>query len=215
MVGLRRITCSFFLFLPNKMEETNGSKPEVVARHLNALLVGDELGLLRRVDLDNQLQSTRIRTLNRDSLPRASPEHAILTIRPFDRISLVSPGYHNSNCKQLQLITSRDRKLHLYDPITDRLVTFDSNRPDGQIVGAAPFSTNHIVICYADGAIYIQNVERQMIQLAHEPGTENKALKVLGFDEKGTIACLSLFLSQTKIQILFFIFSNRKFNSKS
>jgi hypothetical protein len=166
------------------MEESTEKKDQT--RQLSALLVGDELGLLRRLELDSQGQTARIRTINRDSLIRPSPEHAILTIRRFDSDLPKSPGYQHPNHDHLLLIASRDRKLHLYDPITDRLHSFETNRPDGQVVGAAPFASNHVIICYADGAIHVQNVERELIQMSADQGENGKALKVLGFDaEKG------------------------------
>lgn len=171
------------------MNEVKDKSAEM--KQLTGLLVGDELGIIRRLELDNQAQTARTRTINREILERPSPEHAILAICRFDRVNQTSPGFQHQNRQHLLLITSRNRKLHLYDSIADRLHSFEANRTDGQIVGAAPFATNHIVVCYADGAIHIQNVEREMILIGADKEGNTKALKVLGIEDKGIISSSS------------------------
>lgn len=150
------------------------------------VVVGDELGLIKKLEISptlDEITSPKVFCVNRDILEQPSPDKAVLTIRRF-----VEPYYLRGNSEasslepneNLFLICSKANRLQLYNCKTDELNEIKPNLTDHKLSGSVPFRENFIVNCYQNGSIYVQNIEKEIIQYASN--TNKKALKVLGLD---------------------------------
>lgn len=150
------------------------------------VLVGDELGLIKKLEISStsdEIASPKVVCVNRDVLEQPSPNKAVQTIRRF-----VEPFYLKNNLEtnsldnyeNLYLICSKVNRLQLYNALTDELNDIKPNSTDHKLCGSVPFRKNFIVNCYDNGSIYVQNIEKEMLQYASD--TNKKALKVLGLD---------------------------------
>ena len=150
------------------------------------VVVGDELGLIKKLEISpmqDEISSPKVFCVNRDTLEQPSPDKAVQTIRRF-----VEPYYLRGNSEtsgldrneNLFLICSKTNRLQLYNVQTDELNDIKPNLTDQKLSGSVPFRENFIVNCYQNGSIYVQNIEKEIIQYASN--TNKKALKVLGLD---------------------------------
>lgn len=150
------------------------------------VVVGDELGLIKKLEISptlDEITSPKVLCINRETLEQPSPDKAVLTIRRF-----VEPYYLRSNLEaggldrneNLFLICSKPNRLQLYNVQTDELNEIKPNLNEHKLSGSVPFRENFIVNCYQDGSIYVQNIEKEILQYASN--TNKKALKVLGLD---------------------------------
>ena len=150
------------------------------------VVVGDELGLIKKLEISptlDEITSPKVFCVNRDTLEQPSPDKAVLTIRRF-----VEPFYLRGNPEagsldrneNLFLICSKTNRLQLYNAQTDELNEIRPNLTGHKLLGSVPFRKNFIVNCYQDCSIYVQDIEKEIIQYASN--TNKKALKVLGLD---------------------------------
>lgn len=150
------------------------------------VITGDELGLIKKLEINSvldEITSPKITCINRDTLDQPSPDKAVLSIRRF-----VEPFYLKNNLdtgsldqnENLFLICSKGNNLQLYNAMNDELNSIKPNTTDIKLSASVPFRKNYIVNCYANGSIFVQNIEKEMLQYASD--TNKKALKVLGLD---------------------------------
>lgn len=149
------------------------------------VVVGDELGLIKKLEINShldELTSPKVVCLNRDTVEQPSPDKAVLTIRRFAEPYYLTNSLTDLDCNEnLFLICSKANRLQLYNANTDELNDIKANSTDNaKLCGSVPFRKNFIVNCYQNGTIYLQNIEKEILQYASN--TNKKALKVLGLD---------------------------------
>ena len=188
------------------------------------VIVGDELGLIKKLEInptkDDEITSPKVICINRDILDQPSPDKAVQTIRRF-----VQPYYLRSNLdtgtldanENLFLICSKSNRLQLYNANTDELNDIKPNLSTDQssktvLCGSMPFRTNFIVNCYQDGSIYVQNIEKEIIQYASD--TNKKALKVLGLDVNNNLKDKREAIKKSDLSINESLSSNLNLNNK-
>lgn len=166
---------------------------------LSAILVGDELGLLKRLELSSTGSSSNsppVSIVNRDLLERPSPEKSVLSIRRFSPAHTAlrstshaddgreeehdSVGYQHPQSDQLFLLANKANQIQIYNAVDDKLFNVRNPDPQQNVAGAIPFNRNHIVVCYRDGNVRLQNIETELIEISQ---INSKALKVLGLSE--------------------------------
>lgn len=175
------------------------------------LLVGDELGLIKKITLKSNPSMEDVVTLNRDLIDAPSPDQAILSIRPFRTQTIATSedvdsddeddtldsrsrkpkigDALNAESSVFFLIASKPRKIQVYNTMTNLFVPvplpqLSHSSPSAQLVGAAPFNRNNIVVVFDDGTIITQNIEKEMLQSSGT--TKQKAIKILGLDFSNT-----------------------------
>lgn len=136
--------------------------------HLSGILVGDELGLLKRIDLTTA--GSKISNVN-DDQSDPSPSTSIVSIRPFD--------YEVNNV--LYLVAKKPSTISLYNCLTNQFIDLQSPPANNEfsIIGAQPIARSNIVICYDNGTIQMQNIEKELLESSE---MKKKALKLLGLD---------------------------------
>ena len=167
---------------------------------ITGILVGDELGQVKRIDMS----SGKIRTINKHLIDdRPAPDKPILSIRPFHEIPLVPlelddepeddgwmegrarAAITNADPTVLHLITQKPDQIFVYNSVTDNFIQVRADilcnrNPHSNLVGAAPFQRNNIVVCFDDGNIFMINIEKDLLQ---DYGSEScKASKLLGLN---------------------------------
>ena len=160
---------------------------------INSILIGDELGLLKRLDLTSSNPCSNIVTLNRDFIKQPEPNKAILSIAPMmlknelnevDIDDEIDEYKLDDNLKEIEfiyLITSRPNQIYLYNLQNEQFVSIKSPRTssEAKLTGSKPLNVNHIVTCYENGSIFMQNIEKELIEISSK---NRKPMKVLGLD---------------------------------
>jgi hypothetical protein len=83
----------------------------------------------------------------------------------------------------MYLIANKCNSLALYDCITHELKNIRVGvNNESSIIGAQPINASNIVLCYENGTIHLQNIEKDLM-LRNE--TKKKAIKLLGLDLYG------------------------------
>jgi hypothetical protein len=165
---------------------------------ISDILVGDELGQLKRIDVS----TGHIRTINKHLIhDRPTPDQPILSIRGFEEASLKSPDIDvndeddiismegraraaitNSDPSVLHLISQKPNRIYIYNSVTESFINLNVQVlcNHSNLVGAAPFERNNVVVCFENGNIYLVNIERELVQ---DHGSDAcKASKVLGIN---------------------------------
>ncbi|XP_015783031.1 uncharacterized protein LOC107360823 [Tetranychus urticae] len=169
---------------------------------LSAVLVGDELGFIKRLDLHAKEKQTKdkktLLTLNREFIGEPSPDKSVLSITPlavpdyFHNLSdeadeiddsighnysddFEDVPYEESNF--IYLIASRPNHIYLYNSYNQMFATI-ANPVEGNLVGSLPLNGNKIISCYDNGTVNIQNIETDLIAISSRSSA--KACKVLG-----------------------------------
>lgn len=176
---------------------------------ISGLLVGDELGLIKKITLKSNPSMDDVVTLNRDLIDAPTPDQAILSIRPFRTQTIATSedvDTDDDECDTLDsrrepkvvdalnaessvffLIASKPRKIQVYNTMTNLFVPVSiapSCNPTAKLIGAAPYNRNNIVVVFDNGTIITQNIEKEMLQSS---GTaKQKAIKILGLDFSNT-----------------------------
>ena len=168
------------------------------------LLVGDELGLIKKITLKSNPSMEDVITLNRDLIDAPTPDQAILSIRPFRTQTIATSEDVDTDdddaCDTLDsrsrkpkvadalnaessvffLIASKPRKIQVYNTMTNLFVPVplvQASDPTAKLVGAAPYNRNNIVVVFDNGTIITQNIEKEMLQSSGT--TKEKAIKSL------------------------------------
>lgn len=176
---------------------------------ISGLMVGDELGLIKKITLKSNPSMEDVVTLNRDLIDAPTPDQAVLSIRPFRTQTIATTeevdtddeddeitdsrrkpkvaDALNAESSVFFLIASKPRKIQVYNTVTNLFVPVSissSCNPTAKLVGAAPFNRNNIVVVFDNGTIVTQNIEKEMLQSS---GTaKQKAIKILGLDFNNT-----------------------------
>ncbi|XP_053208899.1 uncharacterized protein LOC128392837 isoform X2 [Panonychus citri] len=183
---------------------------------LSAVLVGDELGFIKRLDLHAKAKQTKdkkiLLTLNREFIGEPSPDKSVLSITP-----LAVPDYFRQSNDQLEDIDNdNDNQItssHNYsDDFVDEpyeesnFIYLIASRPnhiylynsynqrfatianpvEGNLIGSLPLSGNRIISCYDNGTINVQNIETYLIAISSR--SSKKACKILGIGTETTEA---------------------------
>ena len=129
------------------------------------ILIGDELGQIKRIDL-----SAKNKIINITNEP-------IDGIHPTKSVASICSLQNSSNDF---LIANKNNSLSLYSCVSNDLdpirIGFNNESP---LVGAQPVDQNNIVLCYENGSVIVKNIERELIQ-SNE--SRKKAMKLLGLD---------------------------------
>ncbi|RWS13452.1 hypothetical protein B4U79_06164 [Dinothrombium tinctorium] len=172
---------------------------------LGSVLIGDELGLLKKIDIHSTPSTSNVITLNRETLSsEPSPDKSILSIRPFKNFSFESEheidddSEHgelddrdprtrvvfdwklNNESSILFLVASKPSKLQIYNSLTNQLSDVKCVQSNLNLIGGEPINRNHIVVCYENGTIDVQNVDKTLLESSSE--TKKKAIRLLGLD---------------------------------
>ncbi|OTF70363.1 hypothetical protein BLA29_003605 [Euroglyphus maynei] len=141
---------------------------------LSAILVGDEIGQLKRIDLNKN--ETKIIELIIDE-PK-HPSKSIVSIHPLNKV-------HSNSTEVNFLIARKDHEIFLYDATTDDVLPIKYiNENKTPLIGSRCIDDQNIVIGFADGSIKRINVEHDLCFARYKPNL--KAINVLGIDSSET-----------------------------
>ena len=164
---------------------------------ISGILVGDELGQLKRIDLS----TGAIHTINKHLIgDRPAPDQPILSLRGFQEPSLgpvdvvgddaedvciegkARAAITNADASVLLLVSQKPDKIYIYNTVTDTFIRLNIEIlcNQGNLVGAAPFDRNNVVICFENGNIFLLNIEKDLVQDCRSDGC--KASKILGIE---------------------------------
>jgi len=175
------------------------------ANAIASILVGDELGQVKRIDIpDGEGERPVVRTVNkriiRDLL---SPDQSVLSIRPFPFLPEVEfddddPDADSRSIRQalsrgVFVVIQRVSKMDESTKETERIFLYNSNSDEtipiisppslnnsSPLVGASPVTSTDIVLIYEDGGVYLINVESELCRSSGQ--NPDKALKILGIE---------------------------------
>lgn len=164
---------------------------------ISGILVGDELGQLKRIDLS----SGTVRTINKHLIEdRPAPDKSILSIRGFQEQCLkpvdvegdegedvcmegkARAAVTNADPSVLLLVSQKPNQIYVYNSVTEKFISLKVEGLCNQsnLVGAAPFDRNNVVVCFENGNIFVINIEKELVQ---DCGSDvSKASKILGID---------------------------------
>jgi hypothetical protein len=138
-------------------------------RVLSGVLVGDELGQIKRIDLNSK---NKIITINN--------ELVIEGIHPSKSVVSICSLENQFNDNIMYLLANKCNSLSFYDCITNELKNIKVGvNNESSLIGAQPINASNIVLCYENGTIHLQNIEKDLM-LRNE--TKKKAIKLLGLD---------------------------------
>ncbi|KAI1288442.1 hypothetical protein HDE_09352 [Halotydeus destructor] len=172
------------------------------ATAISGILLGDELGLVKRIDVHSTPTTDSVTTLNRDLIGgELTPDKAIISIKPFLMHNIATPEKDEDDsdeddsrpvidgkaaCNQelsvLYLITSKPNNIYLFNSMNNSFSPIKPPVNDSSInlIGAAPINRNNIVVCYDNGLIFMQNIERELLQSSSD--SKKKAVRLLGLE---------------------------------
>lgn len=141
------------------------------SRSLIGVLIGDELGQLKRLDLTSKPKLTNLTSETVDGIEGVHPSRAVASIWSLDSES--------SHCIDL-LIGRKNNSLSLYNCVSNHLqpIRVGVNN-ESLLVSAQPVDANNIVLCYENGSVIVKNIEKELNQSSEG---KKKALKLLGLD---------------------------------
>jgi hypothetical protein len=137
-------------------------------RVLSGVLVGDELGQIKRIDLNSK---NKMITINNELVEGFHPSKSVVSICSIE-------NQFNNNI--MYLMANKCNSLSLYDCITNEFKNIRVGvNNESLLIGAQPINASNIVLCYENGTIHLQNIEKDLM-LKNE--TKKKAIKLLGLD---------------------------------
>lgn len=134
---------------------------------LSGILVGDELGQVKHIDFASRNNIVNINSDIINSEP--SPSKPVTCISAFE--------HEESNI--LYLITNKPNTISMYNCINNNIKLLKSPNNESNIVGAQAIARSNIVVCYENGSIFMQNIEKDILESSE---TKKKAIKLLGLD---------------------------------
>ncbi|KAH9416468.1 WD repeat-containing protein 74 [Dermatophagoides pteronyssinus] len=151
----------------------------------SAILVGDEIGQLKRIDLKKNEQ--KIIELIADESKH--PSKSIVSIHPLNKV-------HSKSSEQNFLIARKDHEIFIYDINTDNVESIKYiNENKTPLIGCRCIDDQNIVIGFADGSIKRINVEMDLCFARYKPNL--KAINLLGIDSCSDVSSFATFDSPT------------------
>lgn len=170
------------------------------ATAISGILLGDELGLIKRIEMHATPSADSVITLNRDMLNgEPAPDKSVISIRPFATQTLATQeeddsdddnprpvigakAAQNAELSLLYLVASKPNKLYIYNSMTNIFTLVKPPTTDSELhlVGAQPINRNNIVVIYDNGTIFMVNIEKELLESSAD--TKKKAIKLLGLD---------------------------------
>nr|XP_046919368.1 uncharacterized protein LOC124499498 [Dermatophagoides farinae] len=140
----------------------------------SAILVGDEIGQLKRIDLKKN--ETQIIELIPDEAKH--PSKSIVSIHPLNKV-------HSNSTELYFLIARKDHEIFVYDATTHEVRPIKYiNENKTPLIGSRCIDDQNIVIGFKDGSIKRINVENDLCFARYKPNL--KAINLLGIDSSVT-----------------------------
>ncbi|XP_054153318.1 uncharacterized protein LOC128952020 [Oppia nitens] len=134
------------------------------------VLIGDELGHLKRIDM-----AAKDKVLAIHSEPVDDIHHS----KSVSSITCLHNNNNDNHCSDY-LIANKCHSLSIYNSVSNHLHRFRVGvNNESFLMGAQPIDDNNIVVCYENGSVFIRNIEKELIQLSEN---KKKAIKLLGLD---------------------------------
>ena len=158
------------------MSDTDSAVPSWPwqSRSLAGVLIGDELGQLKRLDVSSKPKVTNITTQSVDGIDGIDGVHPSKAVA-----SIWSLDSESKHCLDF-VIGHKNNSLSLYNCVSNHLqpIRVGVNN-ESLLVSAQPVNANNVVLCYENGSVIMKNIDKELVQ--SNEGKKN-AMKLLGLD---------------------------------